>query len=254
MRPAFHRPYAIAMWDFSWLERRWPGAGYENWDTALSQLVERGYDAVRIDAYPHLLSADPMKAWDLLPAWDQTSWGAQSPVTVRVLPALLEFLRAARRHGVGVALSTWYRQDREDTRMNIRTPDDQARIWRDTLRAIDDAGLLDTILYVDLCNEYPEPFWAPYLRAGDLGPNPSKTEPRLIEWMREAIAILRADYPHLDYTFSFNSEFERWQELDVSMLDILEPHVWMATTGNDRFNERVGYHSRNSTPRVLTTL
>jgi hypothetical protein len=46
------RPIAIAMWDFSWLERRWPGAGYENWSVALDELVERGYDAVRIDAYP----------------------------------------------------------------------------------------------------------------------------------------------------------------------------------------------------------
>ena len=23
------RPLAVIMWDFSWLERRWPGAGYE---------------------------------------------------------------------------------------------------------------------------------------------------------------------------------------------------------------------------------
>jgi sugar phosphate isomerase/epimerase len=39
------------MWDFSWLERRWPGAGYENWDEALDELTERGYNAVRIDAF-----------------------------------------------------------------------------------------------------------------------------------------------------------------------------------------------------------
>ncbi|BDZ48162.1 hypothetical protein GCM10025867_04030 [Frondihabitans sucicola] len=132
--------------------------------------------------------------------------------------------------------------------MNIHTPEDQARIWLDTLRVIDDAGLLDTIIYVDLCNEYPLPFWAPYLRAEDLGPEPSKTEPRLIEWMRDSIAILRSHYPHLDYTFSFNSEFERWPDLDVSMLDVLEPHVWMATTDNDRFNERVGYHFEKFDP------
>ena len=25
-------PRAITMWDFSWLDRRWPGAGYEDWD------------------------------------------------------------------------------------------------------------------------------------------------------------------------------------------------------------------------------
>ena len=51
------RPLAITMWDFSWLERRWPGAGYEDWDVALDELRARGYDAVRIDAYPHLLAA-----------------------------------------------------------------------------------------------------------------------------------------------------------------------------------------------------
>jgi len=37
------QPLAIAMWDFSWLERRWPGAGFEDWDRSLNELVERGY-------------------------------------------------------------------------------------------------------------------------------------------------------------------------------------------------------------------
>ena len=32
-------PLALTMWDFSWLERRWPGAGYEDWDLALDELV-----------------------------------------------------------------------------------------------------------------------------------------------------------------------------------------------------------------------
>jgi len=51
------RPLAITMWDFSWLERRWPGAGYEDTALALDELKARGYDAVRIDAYPHLIEA-----------------------------------------------------------------------------------------------------------------------------------------------------------------------------------------------------
>ena len=34
-------PLAITMWEFSWLERRWPGAGYEDWDRALAELVDR---------------------------------------------------------------------------------------------------------------------------------------------------------------------------------------------------------------------
>ena len=39
--PPIKRPRAIAMWDFSWLERRWPGAGYEEWDRVLDELVSK---------------------------------------------------------------------------------------------------------------------------------------------------------------------------------------------------------------------
>lgn len=76
------------MWDFSWLERRWPGAGYENWDTALDELRERGYDAVRIDAYPHLVAADPEREWELEPVWSQQDWGSPARTRVRVQPML----------------------------------------------------------------------------------------------------------------------------------------------------------------------
>jgi hypothetical protein len=64
------------MWDFSWLERRWPGAGYEDWHRALGELVERGYDAVRIDAYPHLIAANSGATWELIPAWSTQDWGS----------------------------------------------------------------------------------------------------------------------------------------------------------------------------------
>ena len=33
------------------------------------------YNAVRIDAYPHLVSADPYRNWELLQMWNQMSWG-----------------------------------------------------------------------------------------------------------------------------------------------------------------------------------
>jgi hypothetical protein len=52
-------PYAVAMWDFSWLERRYEGGGYEDWGRAFDELTERGYDAVRIDPYLHLVAVDP---------------------------------------------------------------------------------------------------------------------------------------------------------------------------------------------------
>src|SRR5689334_19261386 len=85
------RPLAITMWDFSWLERRWPGAGYEDWDVALDELKARGYDAVRIDAYPHLIHAGANRTWELLPEWSVQDWGAPARCRVQVQPALNQF-------------------------------------------------------------------------------------------------------------------------------------------------------------------
>jgi Sugar-binding cellulase-like len=248
MKPSFQNPYAITMWDFSWLERRWPGAGYEDPGLALDELAERGYDAVRIDAYPHLVSADPYREWTLHPQWNQQVWGAPALTTVTVLPALLEFIAAARDRGIRVGLSTWYRRDLDQTVNAIRTPEDQARIWIDTLGHIEAAGLLDNILYVDLCNEFPMTVFAPYMYPEaaldapiDISNMRTRTDPEVAAWMADSIALVRREYPDLDYTFSFAFEYGNWPEQDVAALDFLEPHIWMASPETSDFYEKVGY-------------
>lgn len=79
-------PLAITMWDFSWLERRWPGAGYEDWDQVLSELRVRGYQAVRIDAYPHLIAHGAEKTWELKPEWNQQDWAPPLSAACRCSP------------------------------------------------------------------------------------------------------------------------------------------------------------------------
>jgi hypothetical protein len=228
------RPLAITMWDFSWLERRWPGAGYEDWDQALAELRTRGYDAVRIDAYPHLIAAGADRTWELLPCWNQQDWGSPALNRVRVQPALNDFIAACARHGLLVGLSTWFREDRDRTRMRIASPEDLGRIWVAALDSIP-ATARKQLLYVDLCNEWPLDVWAPFYPKGTL-----RTSPEGVRWMREAIAAVRAAHPGLSYTFSFTSEYDSWREQDVSMLDFLEPHLWM--THFTDFYEKVGYH------------
>ena len=232
-------PLAITMWDFSWLERRWPGAGYEDWDEALSGLVERGYDAVRIDAYPHLVHAGAHRGWTLEPQWNQQSWGAQSRIGVRVVPALVEFVRAAARHGVTVVLSTWFREDVENTRMRIRTPADLAAVWTATLDLLEREDLLGSISCVDLCNEFPLPPWAPFLYGVASGSGFRLSHPTVARWMRESIDLVRAAHPSLDYTFSFAGPYDDAAEVDVTALDLLEPHLWMSTASD--YYDRVGY-------------
>ena len=211
------RPLAITMWDFSWLERRWPGAGNEDWDVALDELKARGYDAVRIDAYPHLVAADAKREWELLPCWNQQDWGSPAKNRVRVQPALNEFIAKCRDRSLLVGLSTWFRQDRDDTRAMIRGPEDFGGIWKKTVDGVAQAGLLDSILYVDLCNEYPLDVWSPFLPKGTLRASPLGTR-----WMRDGVDIVREAFPRLDYTVPFTTEYDTWREQDVSFLDFLE--------------------------------
>lgn len=246
------RPQAIAMWDFSWLERRWPGAGYEDWDLALTELAERGYDLVRIDAYPHLVATGGERVWTLPPFWNQQSWGAQSLIDVRVLPGLVDFIAAAARHGIGVALSTWFREDRDDVRMLLRTPAELARAWIDTLAVIASAGLLEHIVFVDLCNEFPLPSWAPFLYGVTDGPGLPRSHPRIETWMRESIELVRAAYPDLDYTYSFAGRYGPADEPDVRAFDLLEPHAWMAVASD--FNREIDYNFERFDPRGYDNL
>ena len=234
-------PLAITMWDFSWLERRWPGAGYEDWDLALDELKKRGYDAVRIDAYPHLVHAGAGKTWELLPCWTTQDWGAAARCRVRVQPELNQFIRKCAERDIAVGLSTWFREDLDKLRLKVDGPAGLGQIWKSALDSIAADGLLDSILYVDLCNEFALDVWAPFTPKGL-----SRTTPEGARWMAEPIAMLKQTYPQLDYTFSLTSEYETWKQQDVSMLDLLELHLWMTHFSN--FYDIVGYHYERFDP------
>ena len=241
------RPLAITMWDFSWLERRWPGAGYENWDLALDELVLRGYDAIRIDAYPHLIASNPNATWELIPCWSTQDWGSPAKNRVQVQPALNQFIRKCADRKLRVGLSTWFRHDSAETSMSIHSPEDHGRIWKVTLDSIAEEGLLPHLLYVDLCNEWPLDVWAPFRPKGF-----KRTSTENADWMRQAIQVVRSAYPNLDYTFSQTSEYEGWKQQDVSMLDFMEPHIWMAQ--GPGYYDEVGYHYERFDPKGYQNL
>lgn len=233
------KAHAITMWDFSWLERRWPGAGYESFETALDELCERGYTATRIDAYPHLVAAGLETEWELLPVWNQQAWGAPAKVRVRVQPTLNEFLAACRKRDLKVALSTWFREDTSERRLMIPSAEAHAAIWEATLRSIPE-DLHDVLLFVDFCNEWPQTIWAPFFRNEPGAPNDGWYTETSLRWMRESVTILRRSFPDLPLTYSFAFGFREGRQADLGFLDLLEPHVWLAN--NSDFNDRVDYH------------
>jgi len=226
------------MWDFSWLERRWPGGGFEDWDRALSELKVRGYDQFRIDAYPHLIAHESRGTYELIPCWNTQCWGSPERIRVTPGPSLLDFIRTCKNHQVKVALSSWFREDRDNLRMRILNAEDHAAIWIHTLEQIGSAGLLDTLSFVDLANEWPHELWCPFFDNLNAHHNDWRT-PQSLAWMEKAVDTVRTRFPKLPLTFSFNTHILDAPHPDVSFLDLLELHIWMANHSD--FYSRVGY-------------
>lgn len=239
-------PRAITMWDFSWLERRWPGAGYEDWDKVLSELTIRGYNAVRIDAYPHLLADNAEKEWTLKEVWSIQNWGSPDVNKVSIQPNLNEFIAICKKYDVKVGISSWYREDMENTRMKITTPEKHAEIWIKTLDSIKRAGLIDNIMYLDFCNEWPGSLWAPFFENDP--PHLSwgywHTE-KSMNWMKTSIGILRKEYPEMLINYSFdNFDVEKYSERDLSFFDFAEHHIWMVKGNNSEFYREIRERSK----------
>ncbi len=240
-----HEPLAITMWDFSWLERRWPGAGYEDYDQILDELKERGYDAVRIDVYPHLVYNDPYKEYELIPHWNTHDWGSPDYVKISVEPYLTEFVTKCKERDIKVALSSWWREDIGRSYDVITSPEMLAKVWLSVLDLLNKNGLLDAVCYVDLTNEWTLDEWTPYKKG--LGGWASEES---IHWMRTSINLLKEKYPDLKYTFSFTGEVKEQTKHwgDITMLDCLDQHIWMVNYNNEEFYNEIDYHYESFDP------
>lgn len=217
-------PYAITMWDFSYLERRFSGGGFEDWDKALDELCERGYNAVRIDAYPHLVWENPTKEWELVPCWTEHDWGCSEKCTVRIQPNLNIFLRKCKEHNVKVGLSTWTRENVGDNSLKITSAEVLVEMWDKTLKTIE-KDLLDNILYIDMINEPPIKNYARFLPEDkDL----SRSGQFFNNWMKTAIEGLRKLYPQFPITIS-SAMLDDWYKEDDSFMDVVDLHIWMSS-------------------------
>jgi hypothetical protein len=244
-------PLSITMWEFSWLERRWPGAGYEDWDTALSQLKDRGYNAIRMDAFPHLIHKDPYKEYLINPHWNTQCWGSPAVNKIQIQPFFIEFIHKCKQYDIKIGLSTWWRMDKDESYNIIKSPDKLAEVWISVLDLIHQHGLLDQIVFVDFSNEWPLKVWTPFNhRIGWWDTQES------IYWMKKCTEIVRDAYPQLPYTFSFTGEItkETLNQGDLSMLDFLEPHIWMVNANGGEFYNKVGYQFERFSDEGYTNL
>lgn len=244
------RRVAVAMWDFSWLVRQTePESEYADWGKVLDELIDRGYDCVRIDPSPHLLSefagVKPQTHYTILPQPHNFMWGNHTAVEVAPKDSLRRFLRAIKQRPLAIALSSWFLDDAAHYKYQIASPRDYASIWSQTLDLFAEEDMLDRVLWVDLCNEFPMSIWAPrpyqqiFRTKRTHGLTPSamllgrpwsrRVKDELHRYFEESIGPLRNRYPDLKYTFSFQ-EFgaSNLRTLDLSAFDLIEAHIWLS--------------------------
>ena len=238
------------MWDFSWLFRHHPQGGFEHWDRVLDDLMDRGYDAIRLDAFPQFIGrADDGSRLDEIRSEVEpgrpVSWGNQVDVTVRPEASLLTFLGLCRDRGLHVAPSAWFLGHGTTRTRAFSGVDGFVRAWDDVLRLLDTHGLLRDVLYVDLLNEFP--LWHDFVwlkdelgRAGagaDSGADAhvwrpgTRLTPAQAElargFAREVIGRLRRSWPSLRFTTSLSyAEHVPWQEAAMDGFGVLDVHVW----------------------------
>ena len=143
------QPVAIAMWYVSWLWRRYPGGGFEDWDRALDELEERGYNAVRIDAFPHLVardrdgrSVDVFHVPAYLSEYPWPIWRNQQPIDINHREALVEFVSKCRDRGIYVALSSWMHDAEPGRCEQVEGVAGLVGIWDETLTLLADNDCL----------------------------------------------------------------------------------------------------------------
>jgi len=248
------KPLAITMWDSSWLRRRYAGGGFESFDTALDELVERGYNAVRIDAFPHMI-ANPAEGANAERFLDPTGvahqrygfaqWG--SPWTVYIYPRrdIVDFMKKCEQRNVYVILSTWLKPTIEPRNEWIEGPESLVRVWDETLHFLAENDCLHNVIAVDVQNEFPYGgcnMWLftqmerlKYDTASKTGTERQTAFYR--DYFNTAIKELRKKWVDIPIGASSNHRFfYEDKDMDYSEFDWLDVHAWALAEGLEKFS------------------
>jgi hypothetical protein len=240
-------PLAVAMWDYSWLTRRaGTQAEYSDFDAVLDDFVLRGYNCLRIDAFPHLIAADGNgRRQDEFVMKGQASgfpWGNTAQTTINPRRDLPIFMSKCAARGIRVGLSTWMTNDTSDRALRIKSPEQLSRIWAETLDFIGQHGLLGIVEWVDLANEFPSVGFMPaiveYLNqnlrnkinitTGLFCPYDQEQGSAISAYIYRSINGLKKQFPQLPFCVSLaGSGTDIFPFHDLSPMDCIETHIFL---------------------------
>ena len=234
----------MAMWDFSWLRCHYSGGSFEDWGKVLDEAKERGFNTVRIDAFPLLIDDlhQQGKQSILFTALPHDNWGPSTKdVEHNVAGELVEFMEIAKEKNVYVILSTW---NLHVDRNKYTVREDFWRAWELVLDMLNEKGLLSHVLYVDFDQEFPHftPFGAqlgnPPSAAGDSAGDMENAGSTVGSWngaqrafvkdyFESTLAHFNTKYPDMRFTFSMTTHWEEARSLNLKGMGVLELHCWI---------------------------
>ena len=262
-------PVAIAMWDYSWLLLHHKNGDFEDWDQVLDGLVERGYNAIRIDCFPHLVAADNAgniqdQYLHIRESWKPAYWGNQFTMRSEPRKSLAIFLNKCKERGIYIGLSTWFMPHGTERNLEAKSVNDFVRMWDETLSFLRDQDLLHDVIYVDLLNEYPlwhgfEWFKSEMNERSNVKlfkeKNPEANVPDELfvkrknrrytalqqhffqEFIDDAIDQLKVKYPDIPFFVSLPGS-ANINSVDYSHFGAFDPHYWFSH--HTDFNEKTG--------------
>lgn len=262
------RRLTIAMWCFSWLHCHHPGGSFADFDKCTDELVERGFNCIRIECFPWIIGRQKPGEAVTIAADPHANWGhTPADFKHRVDQELLELLQACQRKGIHVILATWGYGCREYLPVLQMDPEEalplRHHVWEKTLDLIKAAGLFDCVAYVDLDQEFPHfsPVKASFKAASDKIEKAQANDPTsaMVEagqtfeqdrfnqrqkdilkgYMADGLAHFQFRYPELRFTYSFTNFIADIRPLGNLGFDVLELHFWMH---GKKFDNRTGFN------------
>lgn len=220
-------PLALACLDDVWmgLEPACTGAEISR---LLDQIVERGFNAVRVDPCPHLLMAGSEATLNS---------PRGRPITLPILSRFEQLLSGARQRGLKLWLTSRFYDDHAARRSFVRRPEDFADAWLSTLAIADRWKGLDAIAGIDFCYHFPAMPYAHGIVRRVFGRSPERGLPRhwnevqqhaVQSYFQQVPALIKAHYPTLPVGVSGSPEWWPYiRDMDLSALDFLSLSVWL---------------------------
>jgi hypothetical protein len=229
------KPLAIVMWDYSWILRHHHYGEFEDWDKVLDELVERGYNAIRLDAMPQFIASS--KDGTIIESfrsikygWIPSMWGNDYTMSFRPREALVEFLTKCKSRQLQIGLSSWFMPHGTTERNEIFLEEGGLyRAWDETLTFLGNHNLLDNVIYVDLLNEYPNWHGYDWLK-NELNKLANTTDKMNFynHFINNLILSLKAKYPALGFFASLDFGVEN---MDLTNFAVADCHLWFQHHG-----------------------